>query len=41
LTPLLSFLGIALLGGSWVYGLIAAVFIVLHTGHGVQNLQAT
>ena len=38
LTPYFSFLGIALLGGSWVYGVIAAVFIFFHTWHGVQNL---
>jgi hypothetical protein len=38
LTPYLSFLGIALLGGSWVYGFIAAVFIFFHTWHGMQNL---
>jgi hypothetical protein len=31
LTPYLSFLGIALLGGSWLYGVIAAIFIFLHT----------
>jgi hypothetical protein len=39
LTPFLSFLGIALLGGSWIYGVIAAGFIWLHTWHGVQNLS--
>jgi len=38
LTPYLSFLGIALLGGSWLYGVIAAVFIFFHTWHGIQNL---
>ena len=38
LTPYLAFLGIALLGGSWLYGVIAAAFICLHTWHGVQNL---
>ncbi|MGB8214428.1 MAG: hypothetical protein WCE68_12800 [Anaerolineales bacterium] len=38
LTPFLAFLGIALIGGSWPYGLIAAVFIFFHTWHGVQNL---
>jgi hypothetical protein len=38
LTPFLPFLGIALLGGSWPYGLISAVFIVLHSWHGIQNL---
>jgi hypothetical protein len=38
LTPFLSFLGIALVGNSWPYGLISAVFIFLHTFHGIQNL---
>jgi hypothetical protein len=38
LTPYLSFLGIAILGYSWVYGVIAAVFILLHTWHRIQNL---
>jgi hypothetical protein len=39
LTPFLAFLGIALIGHSWVYGLTAALFTLLHTWHGVQNLQ--
>ena len=38
LTPFLSFLGIALIGKSWTYGLIAAMFVFLHSAHGVQNL---
>jgi len=38
LTPFLSFLGIAVLGGSWPYGVVAAVFIFFHTWHGIQNL---
>jgi hypothetical protein len=38
LTPFLSFLGIALMGNFWPYGLISAVFIFLHTLHGIQNL---
>ncbi len=38
LTPFLCFLGIALIGGSWPYGVLAAVFIILHTWHGIQNL---
>ena len=38
LTPLLSFLGIALIGGAWPYGLISAAFIFFYTWHGVQNL---
>mgnify|MGYP003429393422 FL=1 len=38
LTPFLCFLGIALIGGSWPYGVLAAVFIAFHTWHGIQNL---
>ncbi|MGD0879283.1 MAG: hypothetical protein ABSA01_14225 [Anaerolineales bacterium] len=38
LTPYLSFLGIAQLGGSRLYGCISAVFIFFHTWHGMQNL---
>jgi hypothetical protein len=38
LTPFLSFLGIAMLGGNWPYAILAAVFIVFHTWHGIQNL---
>jgi hypothetical protein len=38
LTPSRSFLGIALLGGSWSYGILAATFICFHTWHGIQNL---
>jgi hypothetical protein len=38
LTPLLSFLGIALMGEAWLYGLISAAFIFFHTWHGIQNL---
>ena len=38
LTPFLSFLGIAMLGQAWPYGLVAAVFIFFHTWHGIQNL---
>jgi len=38
LTPFLPFLGIAILSGSWLYGVISAVFITLHTLHGIQNL---
>jgi len=38
LTPFLPFLGIALIGQSWPYGLVSAVFIFLHTWHGIQNL---
>jgi hypothetical protein len=38
LTPLLSLVGIALIAQSWPYGLIATVFLVFHTWHGMQNL---
>jgi hypothetical protein len=38
LTPLLCFLGIALIGHSWPYGVLTAVFIAIHTWHGIQNL---
>jgi hypothetical protein len=38
LTPFLCFLGIALIGQSWTYGGLAAVFIAIHAWHGIQNL---
>ncbi len=38
LTPLLPFLGLALIGESWPYSLISAAFVILHTWHGIQNL---
>jgi len=38
LTPFLCFLGIALIGHSWTYGLLAGVFIVIHIWHGIRNL---
>ncbi|MBN2502089.1 MAG: hypothetical protein JXB38_15000 [Anaerolineales bacterium] len=38
LTPLLPFLGIALIGSSWPYAALSTAFIFLHTLHGVQNL---
>lgn len=38
LTPFLTFLGVAFIGHSWPYGVIAALFIFLHTWHGIQNL---
>jgi len=41
LTPYFAFLGVALIGHSWPYGIIAALFTILHTWHGVQNLQQT
>ena len=39
LTPYFSFLGIALIGQSWPYGLVSMVFIFLHTWHGIQNIS--
>jgi hypothetical protein len=38
LTPLLPFLGIALIGHSAPYAVFSALFISLHTWHGIQNL---
>lgn len=38
LTPFLPFLGIAMVGHSLPYGVIAIGFIFFHTWHGVQNL---
>jgi len=38
LTPFLSFLGVAFIGNNWLYAVVAALFIILHTWHGVQNL---
>ena len=38
LTPLLPFLGIALIGRSTPYGVFSILFIALHTWHGIQNL---
>lgn len=38
LTPFLCFLGIAMIGRSWLYGSLAAIFTLLHTWHGIQNL---
>ncbi len=40
LTPFLPFLGIALIGHSVLYGVISALFILLHTLHGIQNLTS-
>jgi hypothetical protein len=37
-TPFLSFLGIALVCNAWPYAVISAVFIFIHTWHGIQNL---
>ncbi len=38
LTPLLPFLGIAMIASSLAYGVLAAAFVFLHTWHGIQNL---
>ncbi len=38
LTPFLPFLGIAMIERSLPYGILAAVFVFLHTWHGIQNL---
>lgn len=39
ITPLFAFLGIALIGRSWLYGLLAVLFIALHLWHGIQNIK--
>jgi hypothetical protein len=39
LTPYLSLLGIAFIAQSWLYALLAAIFIFFHTWHGIQNMQ--
>jgi hypothetical protein len=38
LTPLLSFLGIAMIGHSVPYAGFSILFTILHTWHGIQNL---
>jgi hypothetical protein len=38
ITPLLSFLGIALVGQSIPYAVMSVIFIALHTLHGIKNL---
>lgn len=38
LTPLIPFIGIAIIGSSWTYGGISLIFILLHTWHGIYNL---
>ncbi|MBN2045646.1 MAG: hypothetical protein JW757_11540 [Anaerolineales bacterium] len=38
LTPLISLIGIAVIGNSWLYAGISVIFITLHTWHGIQNL---
>lgn len=38
LTPLLPFIGIALIGHSALYAVFSVTFITLHTWHGIQNL---
>jgi hypothetical protein len=39
LTPLVSLVGIALIATSWPYGLLATIFILFHTWHGIQNIS--
>ncbi len=39
LTPILPFLGIALIGRSAPYAIFSILFIALHTWHGIQNLM--
>lgn len=39
LTPFLPFLGIAMIGHSIPYLFISALFIIIHTWHGTQNLS--
>ncbi len=39
LTPLLPFIGIAVIGRSWTYAGLSGLFILLHTIHGIQNLN--
>ncbi len=39
LTPLIWLIGVALLANSWFYGLLAAIFILFHTWHGLNNLE--
>jgi hypothetical protein len=39
-TPLDVFRGIALIGDSWVYGLISTAFTLLHAWHGIQNVSS-
>lgn len=41
ITPLLSFLGIAFIGESWLYGILCAIFIALHILHGFQNISGS
>lgn len=38
ITPLLAFVGIALIGHSLFYAFASVLFIILHTIHGIQNL---
>lgn len=38
LTPWIALLGVALVAHSWPYGVLATLFIFLHTWHGIQNL---
>jgi hypothetical protein len=38
LTPLIPFLGIAIIGNLWSFAGLSLLFIFLHTWHGIQNL---
>lgn len=38
-TPLLVFVGIALIGDSWIYAILALAFVGTHVGHGLYALQ--
>lgn len=38
LTPWVALLGIALVAHSWLYGVLATIFIFFHTWHGIQNV---
>lgn len=38
-TPLFFFFGIALIGQSWLYLLVALLFVVVHTWHGLQSFD--
>jgi len=39
ISPLCAFLGIALIGHSWLYCSLTTLFIVLHLWHGIQNVK--
>jgi hypothetical protein len=39
LTPLIWLIGVALSANSWLYALLATLFIFFHTWHGINNLE--